>query len=194
MKKGQFVLIVGPTCVGKTVLINALRSRIRDTGVIVSTTTRAIRPNEKNGVDYEFVTKNEFLERRKANEFYEAVERPDGNFYGSSRTLVQKLLLKHRVVFGALNVEGCRMVKLLEPETLVIFLYPGEMEDLKKRLILRGTSEEEIRFRLAVAEEEMHSRDMFDEAVRNVDGKFDETVEKTLMILEQSGITGTTGG
>ena len=186
-QKGKFVLIVGPTCVGKTTLINALKERIPDAGVIISTTTRDIRPNEVNGVDYEFTTDEDFEKRQKAGEFYEAVRRPTG-YYGSSRFQVQDLLQKHPIVFGALDVEGCRIVKSMDPETLVIFLYPGDMADLSERLRLRGTGDDEVRARLAIAEEEMKSRDEFDEAILNIDGKFEETVEKTMGVLRERGI------
>lgn len=187
--RGQFVLIVGPTCVGKTTLINALKERIPDVGVIISTTTRAIRPNEVNGVDYEFTTDEDFEQRREAGEFYEAVRRPTG-YYGSSRLQVRDLLLKHPVVFGALDVEGCRIVKSMDPETLVVFLYPEDMAHLRERLRLRGTSEEEVNARLTIADEEMLSRDEFDEAIENIDGKFEETVEKVMEVFKKRGIGG----
>lgn len=183
--KGKFVLIVGPTCVGKTTLINALRDKLVHTGVIVSTTTRGMRQNEVDGVDYEFTTNEDFVLRREAGEFYEAVERPTG-YYGSSRLQVHELLKKHSIVFGALDVEGCRIVKSIEPEAIVIFLYPAQMTDLSKRLRERGTGDEEVNARLHIAEEEMLSRDEFDYAVENIDGKFEETVAKVLEILEHS--------
>lgn len=186
--KGKFVLIVGPTCVGKTTLISALREKIANTGVIVSTTTRGIRPNEVNGVDYEFTTKEDFENRREAGEFYEAVTRPTG-YYGSSRLQVHELLTKHPVVFGALDVEGCRIVKKIEPDALIIFLYPGDMADLKKRLHERGTGDEEIEARLHIANEEMLSRDEFDFSVENIDGQFDETVKKVREILGSRGVS-----
>lgn len=181
--KGKFVLIVGPTCVGKTTLINALRERIPDAGVIISTTTRPIRPNEVNGIDYEFTYDEDFEKRQAAGEFYEAVKRPTG-YYGSSRLQVQDLLMKHPIVFGALDVEGCRIVKELDPETLVIFLYPGDMADLRRRLALRGTGEDEVKARLKIAEEEMLSRDEFDEAILNVDGEFEDTVSRVMDVLK----------
>jgi guanylate kinase len=186
--KGKFVLIVGPTCVGKTTLIEALRGKLPDTGVIVSTTTRSIRPNEENGVDYEFTTNEDFVRRREAGEFYEAVERPTG-YYGSSRLQVHELLKKHAVVFGALDVEGCRIVKNIEPEVIIVFLYPGDMSDLRERLLKRGTGEEEMRARLHIASEEMLSKDEFDESVENFDGKFEETVKNVLGILEERGVS-----
>ena len=181
------MLIVGPTCVGKTTLIDALKEKIPNAGVIISTTTRAIRPNEVNGVDYEFTTDEDFEEREKMGEFYEAVRRPTG-YYGSSRLQVQDLLAKHPIVFGALDVEGCRIVKSMDPETLVIFLYPGDMTDLRERLRIRGTGEEEVKSRLTIADEEMLSRDEFDEAILNVDGKFEETVERVVEVFRGRGV------
>lgn len=187
MTKGQIILIVGPTCVGKTTLIEALRKQIPNTGVIISTTTRPIRPMEKNGVDYEFTTAEDFISRKAAGEFYEAVERPTG-FYGSSRLQVHSLLEVNSIVFGALDVEGCRIVKELEPDALVMFLTPGDMKDLHARLLLRGTGEDEIKKRLHVAEEEMLSRSEFDEEILNIDGKFEETVKKALDLLKKRNI------
>ncbi len=187
MTKGQIILIVGPTCVGKTTLIEALRKQIPNTGVIISTTTRPIRPTEKNGVDYEFTTAEDFIKRKAAGEFYEAVERPTG-FYGSSRLQVHGLLEVNSIVFGALDVEGCHIVKELEPDVLVIFLTPGDMKDLHARLLMRGTGEEEIKKRLHVAEEEMLSRSEFDEEIINIDGKFEETVDKALSVLKKRNI------
>ncbi len=186
-QKGKFILIVGPTCVGKTTLIEALRKQLPNVGVIVSTTTRAIRPNEQNGLDYEFTTDEDFVRRNEAGEFYEAVRRPTG-YYGSSRIQVQKLLASHASVFGALDVEGCRMVKKIDPETLIIFLYPGTMTDLRERLRIRGTDEDEVNARLKIADEEMLSRDEFDVAIKNIDGKFEETVKEVLDILSSRGI------
>ncbi len=186
-EKGKIVLIVGPTCVGKTTLIEALRNKLKNTGVIISTTTRPMRKNEQNGVDYEFISVDDFVKRRNTGEFYEAVERPTG-YYGSSRIQVHKLLTEHEVVFGALDVEGCRIVKELEPESLVIFLNPGSILELEKRLQLRGADRSEIAARLKIAEEEMYYADEFDEKVENIDGEFDKTVEKVIIILKNEGI------
>jgi guanylate kinase len=190
MKKGQIVLFVGPTCVGKTTLIEALqKEHFADSGVIVSLTTRARRPWEKDGVDYLFVSEEEFLRGKDAGEYYEWVKRPDGVNYASSQAQVRKLLDIHPIVFGALDIEGCERVKEMETNALVIFLYPDDMAHLEERIRLRGDlSEEKIKVRLAIAEEEMHSRDKFDEAIENVNGKFAETVTNTVALLRKHGI------
>lgn len=94
MKKRQLVLFIGPTCVGKTTVISALRERFfPDSGLVVSYTTREPRTEmgEKNGTGYFFVTEDEFLAMEARGEFYESVKRPTG-YYASSQKQVHDLL------------------------------------------------------------------------------------------------------
>ncbi|HEY9585072.1 MAG TPA: hypothetical protein VJJ02_00570 [Candidatus Paceibacterota bacterium] len=190
MKKGQIILFIGPTCTGKTVLIEALRrGHFRDSGVIISLTTRVKRPWEKDGVDYFFVSEKEFLRGKDNGEYYEWVKRPDGVYYASSQKQVHELLRKHPFVFGALDIEGSHRVKELEQDAVAIFLYPDNMGDLEKRLRVRGDlSEEKIRIRLETAKEEMLSVNDFDASLENVDGKFPETVRRALELLRARGV------
>ena len=192
MKKGQLVLFIGPTCVGKTTVISALRERFfPDSGLVVSFTTREPRTEmgEKNGTGYFFVSEQEFLEMDAKGEFYESVKRPTG-FYASSQKQVHDQLEKHPLVFGDLDVEGAKVVKQRDPDSLLIFLYPDNMADLGGRLRARPIkeAEEKIRARLEVADEEMLHQDDFDVKILNMDGKFEETVEKVLAELKKLGI------
>ena len=193
MKKGQLVLFIGPTCVGKTTVISALRERFfPDSGLVVSLTTREPRTEmgEKNGTGYFFVTEEEFLAMEERGEFYESVKRPTG-FYASSQKQVHDLLLEHPLVFGDLDVEGAKVVKERDPDSLLIFLYPNKMADLGVRLRARPIkeAEEKILARLQVAEEEMLHQDDFDVKIENTDGQFEKTVEKVLVELKKMGIT-----
>ena len=193
MKKGQLVLFIGPTCVGKTTLIGALRQQyFPDSGLIVSYTTRPPRTEmgEQNGVGYFFVTEEEFLAMEERGDFYESVKRPTG-FYASSRKQVHELLDQYPVVFGDLDVEGAKVVKEMEPDSLMVFLYPDDLADLGERLRARPIKEpeEKILARLAAAQEEMQHRDDFDVALLNVDGQFEDTVAKMLEILKERGIS-----
>ena len=192
MNKGQLVLFIGPTCVGKTTVISSLRERFfPDSGLVVSFTTRAPRTEmgEKNGTGYFFVSEQEFLEMDAKGEFYESVKRPTG-FYASSQKQVHDQLEKHPLVFGDLDVEGAKVVKQRDPDSLLIFLYPDNMADLGGRLRARPIkeAEEKIRARLQVADEEMLHQDDFDVKILNRDGKFEETVEKVLAELKKLGI------
>ncbi len=193
MKKGQLVLFIGPTCVGKTTVISALRERFfPDSGLVVSFTTREPRTEmgEKNGTGYFFVSEEEFLAMEARGEFYESVKRPTG-YYASSQKQVHDLLEKHPLVLGDLDVEGAKVVKQRDPDSLLIFLYPDKMTDLGVRLRARPIkeAEEKILARLRVAEEEMLHQDDFDLKILNANGKFEETVEKVLMELKNKGIT-----
>lgn len=192
MTNSQLVLFIGPTCVGKTTLIGALREKyFPDSGLIVSYTTRPPRTEmgEKNGVGYFFVTEEEFLQMEENGEFYESVKRPTG-YYASSQKQVHELLAEHPIVFGDLDVEGAKVVKAREPDALMVFLYPDNMEDLGVRLRARPhrEPEEKILARLRVAEEEMTHQDEFDVKLCNENGKFDETVRGMLAILRDHGV------
>lgn len=191
-KKRQLIIFIGPTCVGKTTLMSALRERyFPNSGLIVSITTREPRTEmgEKDGVGYFFVSEEEFLQMEANGEFYESVKRPTG-FYASSQKQVHELLEKHTVVFGDLDIEGAKVVKLREPDSLMIFLYPDNVKDLGTRLRARPIqeAEEKILGRLKIAEEEMTYQDDFDVKICNVDGKFEETVEKVMGMLRERGI------
>lgn len=192
MTNSQLVLFIGPTCVGKTTLIGALREKyFPDSGLIVSYTTRPPRTEmgEKNGVGYFFVTEEEFLQMEENGEFYESVKRPTG-YYASSQKQVHELLAEHPIVFGDLDVEGAKVVKAREPDALMVFLYPDNMEDLGVRLRARPhrEPEEKILARLRIAEEEMTHQDEFDVKLCNENGKFDETVRGMLAILRDHGV------
>ena len=193
MKKGQIILFIGPTCVGKTTVISALRERyFKDSGLIVSFTTRPPRTEmgEKNGAGYFFVSEEEFLAMEERGEFYESVKRPTG-YYASSQKQVHDLLEMHPLVLGDLDIEGAKVVKEREPDSLTIFLCPDNMTDLGVRLRARPIkeAEEKIIARLTVAEDEMYHQDDFDVKILNVNDKLEETVEKVLAELKKKGIT-----
>ena len=188
MKKGQLILFIGPTCVGKTTLINKLRDQyFPDSGLIISFTTRPPRTEmgERNGIGYFFLSEEEFLKMEANGEFYESVKRPTG-YYASSQKQVHELQEQYPIVFGDLDVEGAKVVKSREPDSLMVFLYPDDIADLGVRLRARPhrEPEEKILARLRVAEEEMAHKDDFDVSLCNEDGKFEETVAKMLNILK----------
>lgn len=191
-KKGQLVLFIGPTCVGKTTVMAALRERyFPESGLIVSITTREPRTEmgERDGVGYFFVSEEEFLRMEANGDFYESVKRPTG-YYASSQKQVHELLEQFPIVFGDLDIEGAKVVKSREPDALMIFLYPDNVDDLGVRLRARPIqeAEEKILGRLRIAEEEMQHQDDFDVKICNEDGKFEETVEKVMGVLRERGM------
>ncbi len=147
MKHKLFVLS-GPSGVGKGTLANMIRERNDDIALSVSCTTRAPRAGERDGVDYFFLSKEEFLRRANLNLFYEYSEHFD-NFYGTPRDYVEEAL-KSKNVLLEIDVNGGELVKKQCPEAVLIFLKAPSVEALRDRLVHRNTeSFEKIEKRLA---------------------------------------------
>lgn len=170
------VLIVGPSCVGKTTITERLKEKYPNAGELISTTTRPPREGEKEGVHYEFTTGEDFLARERVGGFYETAKYC-GHHYGTSRAQVETLLKRYPVVFGVLNVQGCRAVKSRMPDTLVVFIVPGALREIEVRLrARRSATEEEVRKRLDEAREEMGCAHEFGIPIKNVDGELENAL------------------
>jgi guanylate kinase len=156
--QGKLVIISGPSGAGKsTVLERVLEECSLPLTLSVSATTRQPRPGEIDGVNYHFITKEEFLQRREAGEFLEWKEVfGRGDYYGSQRKAVTAGLSAGKWVVLEIDVEGAMMVLESYPEAITIFIHPGSAEELERRLRDRGTeTEETIQRRLEVASNEM---------------------------------------
>ncbi len=147
MKHKLFVLS-GPSGVGKGTLAKMIKERNADIALSVSCTTRKPRAGETDGVDYFFLTKEEFLRRANGNLFYEYSEHFD-NFYGTPKDYVESMLETKNVLLE-IDVNGGELVKKQCPEAVLIFLKAPSVEALRDRLIHRNTeSFEKIEKRLA---------------------------------------------
>ncbi len=158
VKPGELVIISGPSGAGKsTVLKQLLAECSLPLEFSVSATTRQPRPGETHGVDYHFLTKEDFARRRENDEFLEWKEVFDrGDYYGTLRETVTAGLQAGKWVVLEIDVEGATMVLESYPEAITIFLHPGSNDELVRRLRARGTdSEESIQRRLEVASREM---------------------------------------
>jgi len=166
MKKGKFIVISGPSGVGKGTICNRLLSEL-NAWYSVSTTTRSPREGEVDGVNYYFITKEEFLKKIDAGEFLEYNYYND-NYYGTSKKIVMEKMEEGVNVFSEIDVNGAHNIKKIFPDALLIYIAPPSMEELKKRLIARGTDPiERINQRLAIAEEEMKQVGFYDYVVVN---------------------------
>ena len=175
-KKGVLIIVSAPSGCGKSTVVHRLMELRPNLRFSVSATTRKPRDGETDGVDYFFVSREEFDRMIEANEFLEHAEYV-GNCYGTPRAPVEKQLDEGYDVYLDIDVQGAMQVKALRPETLMIFLMPPSMEELERRLVQRGTNTaEEIRDRLEAAERECAQRDRFDFVVVNdvVDRAVDE--------------------
>lgn len=168
MKKGKFIVISGPSGVGKGTICDRL---IKDLNAeySVSYTTRDPREGEINGINYNFISMNEFKKKITAGDFLE-YNLYNGNYYGTSKSFVLNKLEKGINIFSEIDVNGARNVKKIFPDAILIYIAPPSMDELRKRLIGRGTEDiEKINNRLTIALDEMKQTDMYDAVVVNDD-------------------------
>ncbi len=174
MRKGIFIVISGPSGVGKDTIAERL---IKDkVGIYsVSMTTRNKRVGEVHGKDYFFATKEEFEENIKKNKFLEYAKYND-NYYGTLKDFVFDNISKGINVLAIIDVQGAMQIEKVFPEAVTVFLMPPVFEDLEKRLKKRNTdSEEDIIRRLNIAKKEMQYKDRYDYIVIN------DTVDKAVL-------------
>ena len=162
-------VITGPSGVGKGTLIRELRERVPAVELSVSATTREPRPGEEDGVDYHFLSRQEFDRRVAAGDFLEWAEY-SGNRYGTLRSEVAERTARGAPVVLEIEVQGARQVRETMSEAVRIFIEPPDPEELRKRLEGRGTdAPATIERRLEEARKELRAKDEFSHRVVNDD-------------------------
>ena len=181
MSKGTLYIISAPSGAGKTSLVKELVSSGADIMVSVSTTTRAMRPGEQDGVDYHFVDKDTFLSMAEHGEFLEHA-RVFENHYGTSQKNVERELLNGRDVVLEIDWQGARQVLHLIQDSVSIFILPPSIAALKDRLEKRGQDDETIiQRRMQDAINEMSHYAEFDYMLVNDD--FDQALQDLKCIV-----------
>ncbi|MDQ7834142.1 MAG: guanylate kinase [Humidesulfovibrio sp.] len=166
---GLCLVISAPSGAGKSTLVERLRAEFPHFAYSISCTTRAPRGQEKDGVDYHFLTREEFLSRRDAGYFAEWAE-VHGNLYGTPKAPVEEHLASGRDVLFDIDVQGALQVKKVFPQGLFVFIQPPSRQELERRLRGRGTdSEEAIAKRLGNALGELSQSGQFDYLIVNDD-------------------------
>jgi len=151
---GTLFIVSAPSGAGKTSLVKALVDAQPQVRVSVSHTTRAMRPGEVDGVNYHFVSREEFLARLERNEFLEHAE-VFGNLYGTSQRWLEQTLAEGYDLILEIDWQGAQQVRRLMPQAKSIFILPPTQEALRQRLNNRGQDSDEIiekRMREAVSE------------------------------------------
>jgi guanylate kinase len=182
---GRLFVITGPSGVGKGTLIRRLLERVPDLELSVSATTRPPRPGEQEGVDYHFMSEEEFDRLAREGELLEHAIY-SGHRYGTPRSEVEPRLTTGRSVVLEIEVQGARQVREAMPEAVQVFVAPPSPGALRERLEGRATDRpEEIERRLSAAKEELAARTEFGHVIVNDDLEraTDELVELVRAIV-----------
>ncbi|AHD17075.1 MULTISPECIES: guanylate kinase [Pseudomonas] len=172
---GTLYIVSAPSGAGKTSLVTALIKADKRVSVSVSHTTRAMRPGEQHGVNYHFVSHDDFKGLIAKGDFLEHAE-VFGNFYGTSRSALQEVLDQGNDLILEIDWQGAQQVRKLMPEALSVFILPPSQQALRERLDGRGQdSEEIIAGRMKEAVSEMVHYDEYDYVIINDD--FDVALE-----------------
>ncbi|MHC6179554.1 guanylate kinase [Clostridium sp. JNZ X4-2] len=176
-KKGLLVVISGPSGTGKSTVCKALIKKSKF-WISISATTRSPRKGEVDGINYYFLTEGDFKDKIKNNNFLEYAK-VYGNYYGTPKSKVLKAIEEGNDVVLEIDIQGALMVKEAYPEGVFIFILPPSMEELKKRIINRGSETPEsfiTRFNSAYKEINYVSKynyvvinDTVDNAVNNIE-------------------------
>jgi guanylate kinase len=185
---GKVIVISGPSGAGKTTIVRRLFEQMPGLVSSISATTRPPRPGEADGVDYFFLTPDEFLRRRAAGDFLESCEVfGKGYWYGTLNEQVAPSLLAGKSVVLEVDVEGAKSVVGRYPDAVTIFLRPDAIEELERRLVVRGTEDPEaIERRMQAARREWAESNWYQYQVINTD--VDHAVSDVVRILKAEGV------
>ena len=170
-KEGKLIIFSAPSGAGKTTIVQNLLKKIPELEFSISATTRPARGDEKDGEDYYFISKEEFLHKIAKKHFVEFEEVYSGTFYGTLRTEIERIWENGKTVIFDIDVEGgLHLKRKYDGAALAIFVQPPSLEVLKERLTGRGTdSNEKLQERFAKAEKELNYAPQFDIILKNHD-------------------------
>jgi guanylate kinase len=152
---GSMLMVVAPSGAGKSSLVNALLKQDAGIDLSVSFTTRAPRPGEVNGREYNFLSEAEFLARKEAGDFLESAT-VHGNYYGTSKSWIESQMKNGRDVILEIDWQGARQVQAIIPQAIWIFILPPSIQALEDRLLHRAQDDEAtIQKRVMAAKEEL---------------------------------------
>ena len=155
MSKGLLIIISAPSGGGKTTLLRELRKSITDVYYSISLTTRKPRSNEKEGIDYYFVSEEEFIKRKNQGEFIEYAQ-VHGFWYGTPKSYIDQYLAQNRIVILDIDVQGGKNIKKIFSDSVLVCIAPPSLSILETRLRSRKQDDEQtIQRRLKAAQSEL---------------------------------------
>ena len=183
-RPGLLFVLSGPSGVGKDALLDRLRGTGAPYHFAITATTRPMRPDEGDGVDYIFVTKSRFQEMIEGDDLLEWAE-VHGHLYGVPRSQVADAIDDGRDVILQVDVQGAATIRKLVPHAVFIFLAPPDMGELERRLSRRMTeSPEKLRLRLETAARELEAAAEFNYRVVNHADRLDDAVAEVRRIIQ----------
>lgn len=185
------IILSGPSGVGKDAVLTRMKELGYPLKYITTLTTRTRRPNERNNIDYHFISMERFQEMIENNELLESAK-VYGNWYGVPKEEVKQALDQGEDIIVKVDIQGAATIKQILPQAIFIFLMPPSMEELLIRLKQRHTeSPSDLALRLKTAEEEMKQLPLFDYIVVNRWDKIDLAVSgiKAIITAEKCRVT-----
>lgn len=180
--RGLLIVVSGPSGTGKGTICKRIIDEMDNVKLSISMTSRAPRGTEVNGVEYYFVSKEEFEERIKNNEFLEYAIVHNNQYYGTPKSKIDDDLNNGTSIILEIDIQGALKVKDIVKDTIFIFIMPPSMKVLKERLINRNTeSQEKVLERFKTAYKELNEYKKYNYVIVNDD--LDEAVQKAKAII-----------
>jgi len=183
VKRGKLFVFSAPSGSGKSTIVKTILKEYHNLVFSVSATTRKKRGDEIDGVHYYFISEKEFVREIEADNFIEW-QRFYDYYYGTLKKVVEQNLIKGNSVVLEVDVKGALQIKQTYPNSVLIFIVPPSIEELKKRLVKRNTeTEEDLIKRVERAEMELSFENQFDYAV--VNNRLENAIEKVKEIMQK---------
>lgn len=181
-KGGSLIIISGTTCAGKGTVIKKLLERNKNMVLSLSYTSRPIRKGEVDGIDYKFISHEEFERKIENGDFLEYAKVRYGEYFGTPKENIDNLLESGKDVILEIDVQGAKQIKEKLPETILIFIMAPSMEEVKRRIKARGAeTAEQIVDRFQTAYKEINEVNKYNYVV--VNDHLEEAIQKVEAIL-----------